>query len=474
MKKACPWFPCSVVVLCAYLVTCAGVARAQSLTITSAPNAVGSGARALGMGGAFIAVADDATAASWNPGGLTQLERPEISFVYDFARFSESVRSGSHPELNTDESLSLDGVNYLSVAYPFPWTLGGRNFVLSLNYQRKYDFDRAFDLRYSDLAALTGGNIAAIRARIRYRQEGQLSALSPAFGIELTETLSVGAVLNLWDQSIIPSNEWTIRTEERRFAWVNNRFLPGSRTVLRVTEKYRDFSGTNLTLGAFYRPDDRWSFGLVYHTPFTAEVDYSREVGVFNAGAGAGSTLESRRKKIDFPWAIGVGAAWRHPNDRLIFSADITYRAWDRFIVRDPRNPLLARRKVSGVTGLDPDEAEVDGTWTARAGMEYLFINDRKPKQNLLPSIRAGLFYDPEPASHRKDRWYGLDSGTGQPDHYFGLTLGAGVLIGDRVNLDFAYIYRWGRDARRDTFALPDTDIDVDRHQFYASTVIYF
>ena len=51
------------------------------LEINSAPSPVGSGARALGMGGAFIAIADDATAASWNPGGLTQLERPELSLV---------------------------------------------------------------------------------------------------------------------------------------------------------------------------------------------------------------------------------------------------------------------------------------------------------------------------------------------------------------------------------------------------------
>ena len=49
--------------------------------IASSFNPVGSGARALGMGGAFIAVADDATAASWNPGGLIQLEKPEISAV---------------------------------------------------------------------------------------------------------------------------------------------------------------------------------------------------------------------------------------------------------------------------------------------------------------------------------------------------------------------------------------------------------
>lgn len=43
---------------------------------------IGAGARALGMGGAFTAVADDATAAYWNPAGLTQIEKQEISSMY--------------------------------------------------------------------------------------------------------------------------------------------------------------------------------------------------------------------------------------------------------------------------------------------------------------------------------------------------------------------------------------------------------
>lgn len=37
------------------------------------------GARSLAMGGAFVALADDATTAYSNPAGLTILERPEIS-----------------------------------------------------------------------------------------------------------------------------------------------------------------------------------------------------------------------------------------------------------------------------------------------------------------------------------------------------------------------------------------------------------
>ena len=45
-------------------------------------NRAGSGARAAGMGDAFIAVSDDGTAASWNPAGLAQLRQPEFSLVY--------------------------------------------------------------------------------------------------------------------------------------------------------------------------------------------------------------------------------------------------------------------------------------------------------------------------------------------------------------------------------------------------------
>ena len=44
-------------------------------------NFIGSGARARSMGGAFIGVADDATAMSWNPAGLAKLDKAEASVV---------------------------------------------------------------------------------------------------------------------------------------------------------------------------------------------------------------------------------------------------------------------------------------------------------------------------------------------------------------------------------------------------------
>ena len=43
---------------------------------------LGAGARPLGMGGSFVAIADDATATYWNPAGLGGLDRTEITFMH--------------------------------------------------------------------------------------------------------------------------------------------------------------------------------------------------------------------------------------------------------------------------------------------------------------------------------------------------------------------------------------------------------
>jgi hypothetical protein len=43
---------------------------------------LGLGARAMGMGGAFVSIADDATSCFWNPAGLVQLEEKEASACY--------------------------------------------------------------------------------------------------------------------------------------------------------------------------------------------------------------------------------------------------------------------------------------------------------------------------------------------------------------------------------------------------------
>ena len=67
------------------------------------------GARSLAMGGAFIGLADDATAAFSNPAGLVQLASKEVSFEQRINDYNtEYVRSGSY----TPDPFNINGLSY--------------------------------------------------------------------------------------------------------------------------------------------------------------------------------------------------------------------------------------------------------------------------------------------------------------------------------------------------------------------------
>jgi hypothetical protein len=67
------------------------------------------GARSLGFGGAFVALADDATAAFANPAGLVQLSRPEVSVEgklwYFSTPFTEGGRLSGLPGILLDTTI---------------------------------------------------------------------------------------------------------------------------------------------------------------------------------------------------------------------------------------------------------------------------------------------------------------------------------------------------------------------------------
>lgn len=59
----------------------------------------GAGARSLGMGKTFVGVADDASATYWNPAGLVQLNRRELTVLYAslYEKTGYSFASYAHP-----------------------------------------------------------------------------------------------------------------------------------------------------------------------------------------------------------------------------------------------------------------------------------------------------------------------------------------------------------------------------------------
>ncbi len=73
---------------------------------------VGAGARALGMGGAFVAVANDGTAAYWSPGGLALLESREFSFMYS-QQFESLIKTNFISYVHPKTKYGAFGISWL-------------------------------------------------------------------------------------------------------------------------------------------------------------------------------------------------------------------------------------------------------------------------------------------------------------------------------------------------------------------------
>jgi hypothetical protein len=102
---------------------------------------VGIGARAAGMGFAYGAVSEDGSSLFYNPAGLAQIRRIEVSggLLHDSQSREVSFNTASDGFPGTGNSTQkadsrTTQISHLSVAYPFPTYRG--SLVLGLAYQR--------------------------------------------------------------------------------------------------------------------------------------------------------------------------------------------------------------------------------------------------------------------------------------------------------------------------------------------------
>jgi len=423
------------------LVLAAGTAGAQQVEIASTLNPVGSGARATGMGGAFIGVADDATAASWNPAGLTQLEKPEVSVVYSYFHRTQSYSSDVHPEIAGDNAMDASGVNYASVAYPF--TLAKRNMIVSLSYQRLYEMNK--DITFNYRWDLDGDQLDD---GIKFKQEGFLYAISPAFAAMITRQLHLGVTVNFWDNQL-GANGWNTVYESRGNGTL---FGEAYRTAFEQKDSV-SFSGANANLGLLWSLPGSFTVGMVYKTPFDAKLDKQSRVtssqDLPDSKMHAESTTGTdERLTMRMPASYGAGLSWR-PTDAWTVAFDVYRTAWSTFALTDSQgietNPLNSR---------PTSEGRLKDTTQLRLGAEYLVIRGR----NVFP-VRCGIFSDPEPGTNRLDTFYGV-------------SLGAGYASG-RFAVDASYQYRAGKNLSGDVPAIEGSSADISQHSLMLSVIWY-
>lgn len=315
--------------------------------IFTAPLPTGSGARALGLAGAFTAIADDATAASWNPGGLVQLERPEISAVGMGTWRREDFSGGRDDFSLSDSAFDSGALNYASGVLPF--RAAGRNLVFSLNYQQVFDFQQEFDLRavsssaapvdlaqeyrYSDSIVrhyddgitraetrfdletkenvLTRGltDYATVQD-VSFRQDGAVYALSPATAFEITPRLSVGAAVNVFTDD--PFRGRAFRSITRSLYSGSSTFRGTIETRTATSGNYTysgriKVPGTDIVVpisGSGTFPETRAESRETYESELVFDGDYRRE-NVLDGVSGVNGTL-GVLWLVDSRWSLGV------------------------------------------------------------------------------------------------------------------------------------------------------------------------
>jgi len=74
---------------------------------------IGVGARGLGMGGAFLVLADDASSTYWNPAGLGYLTQREVTFMY--ANLYEVINNGYVAYALPDAGTGASGLSWVAL-----------------------------------------------------------------------------------------------------------------------------------------------------------------------------------------------------------------------------------------------------------------------------------------------------------------------------------------------------------------------
>ncbi len=137
----------------------------------------GVGARALGMGGAFYAISDDASAAFWNPAGLAQLQRKEATAM-DAALYAQS------------------SLLYLGYAQP---TKNSGTFGVDVAQLSASGFEAvnaAFDSNGTATSITSGGTFSATQ-----------QALALAWGKAVTDKTNFGATLDYLSRNLDGSSD---------------------------------------------------------------------------------------------------------------------------------------------------------------------------------------------------------------------------------------------------------------------------
>ncbi|MGB2768978.1 MAG: outer membrane protein transport protein [Candidatus Zixiibacteriota bacterium] len=351
------------------------------------------GARALGMGGAHIAVASDATALVYNPAGLARVTRIEFSGGLTHQRLSNETKFtlGAQPDMGLNGGPVQNNTRFSSanVVLPVPTYRGSLVFALGVN--RVKSFDRTMEY-FLDEGSETQ---AAIETG-----SGGIYVWSFGAGVDVSPNISVGAALNYW-------------SGKDNYAWFYER-IPI--TSLKPATTYDDiikdrYSGFNAKFGFRIQPNKYVIVGGTIDSPVTYKIEEDwTQITEIDSESDYG--YGSSEYKISLPFSLGAGLALQLEN--LTLAGDVNYTDWTQMEYKRLEYAAEANRLIK--------ETYIDAL-RFNLGAEYLI-------PSVGTSLRIGFYHDPLPY---KSRWVEKDR------NFF--TAGVGFLIDEVMTLDVAWAH---------------------------------
>ncbi len=382
-------------------------------------NEFGPGARAMALGGAYSAVAEDYTAVYWNPAGLAQIRKME--FYGSLSHLSLNNRIGYQGK-TTENTNGFTNMNAIGVVFPIPTYRG--SLVFGIGYHRINVFD---DFRQ------VIGSPHDTAGRSFYQEEkttagGNLNQWSFSGAVELTKTLSVGATLNLLVGS--NNNDVTYFEDDSYDDLLMDVYTRDVEFQINP-----DYTGVGFKMGTLLKPSDNLRVALTVTTPTSLRVEensnYSEYLVYDDSRPDDPIASEGFLKyRITSPWKFEFGASYKYKLFLLSGAVEMTDWTQTRF--------------HSNI--VDTTFKNIDGEINQNILSNYRqSANYRLGAESALPNlgvkVMAGYFYQQSPFKQGKQRV--------ASNKQF-LSGGLSFLLDKQVKIDAAYQHGWWKQSTAD------------------------
>ena len=342
------------------------------------------GARSLGFGGAFVALADDATAAFANPAGLVQIAKPEISvegrswsYRTPYVRGGRAAGAPTGRGIDTvdtpllgESRADLAGIAYLSYVYPH------RRWSFAVFQHQPANFE--LSLETQGFFAPGPGPSGTIRHEpARGRIDLEIVTHGVAVAFRPIDTLSFGLGLSRFEPSGTVTGRdylWDEASVEAYFSQAS--FLP--ERLVQIVEFRWDQPEWAPSAGFLWRFSDRWTLGGLYRESPELSFEANLTAGAAHPRFPDGFRfVDGVRSAWDFPDIYALGLGYRSPDGRWTGACE-----WRRVEYSSIADSLLPEQRSGGVFLPDADELHLGGEYAFFSGSSVL-------------AVRMGVWHDP-------------------------------------------------------------------------------